>query len=46
MQRKTILHTELIIVEELQEISKKYFNYKAHPVQADTRHLPASVPHA
>ena len=29
--KKTILHTELIL---LQEFSKKYYNYKAHPVQA------------
>ena len=29
--KKTILHTELIL---LHEISKKYYNYKAHPVQA------------
>ena len=28
--KKTILHTELIL---LQESSKKYYNYKAHPVQ-------------
>ena len=25
-------------------ISKKYYNYKAHPVQITTRHLPATVP--
>ena len=31
VQKKTILHTELIL---LQEFSKKYYNYKAHPVQA------------
>ena len=37
-----ILHTELIL---LQEISKKYYNYKAHPVHTDRRHPPASVPH-
>ena len=29
--KETILHTELIL---LQEFSKKYYNYKAHPVQA------------
>ena len=39
--KKTILHTELIL---LQEFSKKYYNYKAHPVQINTRHLPATVP--
>ena len=39
--KKTILHTELIL---LQEISKKYYNYKAHPVQIITRHLRATVP--
>ena len=37
----TILHRELIL---LQEFSKKYYNYKAHPVQITTRHLPATVP--
>ena len=41
--RKTILHIKLIL---LQEFSKKYFNYKAHPMQADTRHPPTTVPHA
>ena len=41
--KTTILHTELIL---LQEISKKYYNYKAHPVHTDTRHLPVTVPHA
>ena len=35
-----ILHIELIL---LQEISNKYFNYKAHPMQTDTRHPPATV---
>ena len=40
--KKTILHTELIL---LQEISKKYYKYKAHSVQTNTRHLPATVPH-
>ena len=40
--KKTILHTELIL---LHEISKKYYNYKAHPMQINTRHLPATVPH-
>ena len=39
--KKTILHTELIL---LQEFSKKYYNYKAHPLQIITRHLPATVP--
>ena len=38
---KLILHTELILP---QETSKKYYNYKAHPVQTNTRHLPATVP--
>ena len=32
---------ELIL---LQEISKKYYNYKAHPVHTDTRHLPVTAP--
>ena len=41
--KTTILHTELIL---LQEISKKYYNYKAHPVHTDRRHPPISVPHA
>ena len=40
-QLQVILHTELIL---LQEFSKKYYNYKAHPVQITTRHLPATVP--
>ena len=40
-QLQDILHTELIL---LQEFSKKYYNYKAHPVQINTRHLPATVP--
>ena len=31
---KIFLHTELIL---LQEFSKKYYNYKAHPVQINTR---------
>ena len=39
--KKTILHTELIL---LHEISKKYYNYKTHPMQINTRHLPATVP--
>ena len=39
--KTTILHTELIL---LQEISKKYYNYKAHPMHTDRRHPPASVP--
>ena len=38
-----ILHTELILP---QEISKKYYNYKAHPVHTDRRHPPVIVPHA
>ena len=38
---KLILDTELIL---LQEISKKYYNYKAHLMQINTRHLPATVP--
>ena len=41
--KTTILHTELIL---LHEISKKYYNYKAHPVQIITRHPPVTVPHA
>ena len=41
--KETVLHIELIL---LQEFSKKYYNYKAHPVQTDTRHPPATVPHA
>ena len=40
-QLQVILHTELIL---LQEISKKYYNYKAHPVQINTRHLLVTVP--
>ena len=40
-QLQVILHTELIL---LQEFSKKYYNYKAHPMQINTRHLPATVP--
>ena len=40
-QLQVILHTELIL---LQEFSKKYYNYKAHPVQITTRHFPATVP--
>ena len=39
--KKTILYTELILP---QEISKKYYNYKAHPMQINTRHLPVTVP--
>ena len=39
--KTTILHTELIL---LQEISKKYYNYKAHPMHTDRRHPPTSVP--
>ena len=39
--KTTILHTELI---PPQEISKKYYNYKAHPVQTNTRHLSVTVP--
>ena len=42
-QLQDILHTELIL---LQEFSKKYYNYKAHPVQINTRHLPVTVPRA
>ena len=42
-QLQVILHTELIL---LQEFSKKYYNYKAHPVQITTRHLPATAPRA
>ena len=41
--KKTILHTELIL---LQEFSKKYYNYKARPMHTDRRHPPTSVPHA
>ena len=37
--KTTILHTELIL---LQETSKKYYNYKAHPVHALYLHPPAS----
>ena len=40
-QLQVILHTELIL---LQEFSKKYYNYKAHPVQISTRHLPVTAP--
>ena len=38
---RAILHTELILP---QEFSKKYYNYKAHPVQISTRHLPVTAP--
>ena len=38
--KTTILHTELILP---QGISKKYYNYKVHPVQIITRHLPVTV---
>ena len=41
--KKTILHIELILP---QEFSKKYYNYKVHPMQADTWHPPATVPRA
>ena len=40
-QLQVILHTELIL---LHEISRKYYNYKAHPVQISTRHLPVTAP--
>ena len=40
-QLQDILHTELIL---LQEFSKKYYNYKAHPMQISTRHLPVTAP--
>ena len=40
-QLQDILHTELTL---LQEFSKKYYNYKAHPVQISTRHLPVTAP--
>ena len=40
-QLQVILHTELILP---QETSKKYYNYKAHPVQIVRRHPPATVP--
>ena len=39
--KTTILHTELIL---LQEIFKKYYNYKVHPMQINTRHLPVTAP--
>ena len=39
--KTTILHTELIL---LHKISKKYYNYKSHPMQINTRHLPVTVP--
>ena len=42
-QLQVILHTELIL---LQEFSKKYYNYKAHPMQINTRHLPVTAPRA
>ena len=38
---RAILHTELIL---LHEIFKKYYNYKAHPVQINTRHPPVTAP--
>ena len=37
--KKTILHTELIL---LQEFSKKYYNYKAHPMSSRADHYKAS----
>ena len=37
--KKTILHTELIL---LHEIFKKYYNYKAHPVSSRADHYKAS----
>ena len=40
-QLQVILHTELILP---QEFSKKYYNYKAHPVQISTRHLAVTAP--
>ena len=40
-QFQDILHTELILP---QEFSKKYHNYKAHPMQITTRDLPVTVP--
>ena len=40
-QLQVILHTELIL---LHKISKKYYNYKAHPMQINTRHLQVTVP--
>ena len=43
LAKKTILHTKLIL---LQEISKKSYNYKAHPMQIITRHLPVTTSHA
>ena len=39
--KTTILHTEFILP---QEIHKKYYNYKAHPMQIITRHLPVTAP--
>ena len=38
-QLQDILHTELIL---LQEFSKKYYNYKAHPVSSCADHYKAS----
>ena len=38
-QLQDILHTELIL---LQEFSKKYYNYKAHPVSSRADHYKAS----
>ena len=39
--KKTILHTELILLQEM-----KYYNYKVHSVHTDRRHPPTSVPRA
>ena len=40
---RAILHTELIL---LQEFSKKYYNYKAHPVQAPSSNCPHVSKHS
>ena len=42
--RNKILQTEFFHKNRREKISKE--RYKAHPMQADTRHPPATVPHA
>ena len=42
-QLQVILHTELIL---LQESSKKYYNYKAHPVQAPSSNCSRVTKHS
>ena len=35
---------QVISTYRINSSTKKYYNYKAHPVQITTRHLPATVP--